>query len=80
LLAPWTEQLLVELATIGGLPSGRETASSSYQKWKDWFAQLGDVGTLKGRVPTGVTVGVLRLLKYGSRAQLEALEKLVGQV
>ena len=31
---------------------------------------------MKGKVPMGVTVGVLRLLKYGSRAQLEALAQL----
>ena len=28
---------------------------------------------MKGKVPTGVTAGVLRLSKYGSKAQLEAL-------
>ena len=31
---------------------------------------------MKGKVPTGVTTGVLRLLKHGSRVQLEALAKL----
>ena len=34
---------------------------------------------MKGKVPTGVTAGMLRLLKYGSRAQLEALAKLAGK-
>ena len=33
---------------------------------------------MKGKVPTGDTAGVLRLLKYGSMAQLEALVKLCG--
>ena len=31
-----------------------------------WFAKLRDIGTIKGKVPTGVTVGVLRLLKHGN--------------
>ena len=34
---------------------------------------------MKGTVPMGVTAGVLRLLKYGSRAQLEALAELAGR-
>ena len=51
----------------------------SHDKWEGWFAKLGDIGTLKGKVPTGVTAGVLRLLRYGSRAQLEALAKLAGK-
>ena len=34
---------------------------------------------MKGNVPTGVTADVLRLLKYCSRAQLEALAKLCGR-
>ena len=38
--------------------------------------KLGDIGILKGKVATGVMAGVLRLLKYGNMAQLEALAKL----
>ena len=48
-------------------------------KWEGWFAKLGDIGTLKGKAPTGVTAGVLCLLKYGNRAQFEALAKLCGE-
>ena len=33
----------------------------------------------KSEAATGVTAGVLRLLKYGSRAQLEALAELAGK-
>ena len=39
----------------------------------------GTRGTLKGKVPTGVTAGVLCLLKHGSRAQLDVLAKLCGR-
>ena len=42
-------------------------------------SQLGNIGNKPGRVPTGVTVGVLGVLKYGSLAQLEALAKLCGE-
>ena len=34
---------------------------------------------MKEKVPTGVTAGVLRLLKYGNVAQLEALAKLAEE-
>ena len=50
-----------------------------HQKWEAWFAALGDIGTLKGKLPNGVTLGVLRLLKNGNRAQFEALAKLCGE-
>ena len=49
------------------------------QKQREWFAELGDVGKLPGTVPKGVTVGVLRILKYGSRKQLEAMANLCGK-
>ena len=35
---------------------------------------------MKGEVLTGVVVGVVRLLKYGSRAQLQAVVKLCDKV
>ena len=41
-----------------------------------WFVKLGDIATLKGKAATGVTPSMLRLLKYGGRAHLEALVKL----
>ena len=52
---------------------------SPHLRWEAWFVKLGDIGTLKGKVPTGVMAVVLRLLKYGSRSQLEVLGKLVGK-
>ena len=36
-----------------------------HQKWEGWFTKFGDIGTLKGKVPKGVTAGVLHLVKYG---------------
>ena len=42
-------------------------------------AKLGDISSLKGKGPMGISACVLRLLKYGSRAQLEALAKLCGK-
>ena len=35
-------------------PSG---LMSPHLKWEEWFAQLGDIGTLTGKMPIGVTVG-----------------------
>ena len=52
---------------------------SPHLKWESLFSKLGDIGTLKGKVPTGVTASILRLLKYGSRVQLEAPTKLAGR-
>ena len=43
------------------------------------FEELGDISTLKGKVPTCAAAGVLRLLKYGSRAYFLALAKLAGR-
>ena len=86
-LLPNTELHLVELAKKDGynayfqdlFASPRRSRISPHLKWEGLFAKLGDIGTLKGKVPTGVTAGVLRLLRYGSRAQLEALAKLAGR-
>merc|ERR1719506_1333791 len=82
-----TERHLVEFAKKDGynayfqdlFASPRRSRISPHLKWEGLFAKLGDIGTLKGKVPTGVTAGVLRLLRYGSRAQLEALAKLAGR-
>ena len=86
-LVPTMELHLVELAKKDGynayfqdlFASPTRSEVCPHQKWEEWFAKLGDIGTLKGKVPTGVTAGVLRLLRYGSRAQLEALAKLAGK-
>ena len=85
-LMPTTELHLVELAKKDGynayfqdlFASPRRSRLSPHLKWEGLFTKLGDIGTLKGKVPAGVTAGVLRLLRYGSRAQLEALAKLAG--
>lgn len=37
---------------------------SPHLRREAWFANLGDIGMLKGKVPTGVTAGVLCLLRY----------------
>ena len=82
-----TERHFVELAKKDGYNAYFQDLFASptrsdvcpHEKWEAWFATLGDIGTLKGKVPTGVTAGVLRLLRYGSRAQLEALAKLAGK-
>ena len=75
-LPPTMERHFVELAKKDGFntyfqdhfASSTRSEVCPHQKWEGWFAQVSDIGTLKGKVPTGVTVGVLRLLKYGSRA------------
>ena len=59
--------------------SSRHSRLSLHLKWEGWFMKLGDTGTLKGKVLADVTAGVLRLLEYGSRAQLEALTKLCNR-
>ena len=84
LLMPTTQHHFVEFAEKDGynayfqdlFAASRRLRISSHLKWEWWFAQLGDIGTLKGKVPTGVMMGVMRLFTYGSRAQLEALAKL----
>ena len=86
-LMPTTELHLVELAKKDGYNAYFQDLFASptcsevcpHQKWEEWFSKLGDIGTLMGKVPTGVTAGVLRLLRYGSRAQLEALAELAGE-
>ena len=55
------------------------TPVSPHLKWEGWFAKLNDTGTLKGKLPVGMTAGVLRLLNYGNVAELEALAKLCGE-
>ena len=85
-LAKTTERHLVEFAKKDGYNAyfqdhfalSTRSEICPHQKWEALFAKPGDIGTLKGKVPTGVTAGVLRLLKYGSRAQLEVLAKLCG--
>jgi hypothetical protein len=80
---PTTERHFVEFAKKDGynmyfqdlFASSRRSRVSPHLKWEAWFALLGDIGTWKAKVPMGVTAGVLRLLKYGSVAQLEALAK-----
>ena len=86
-LMPTTERHFVELVKKDGynlffqdlFASPLRSHDSPHLKCEALFAQLGDVGTLKGKVPTGVTSRLLRLLKYGGRAQLEALAKLCGK-
>ena len=82
-LAPLTERHLVEFAKRDGFNSYFEDPfvgdEATHSKWSVWFSVLGDIGTLKGKVPTGVTAGVLHLLRYGSRSQLEALAKLCNR-
>ena len=82
-LSKTTECHFVEFAKKDGynayfqdLFAGHE---ATHLKWGAWFAELGDIGTLKGKVPRGVTAGLLHLLKYGSKAQLEVLTKLCGE-
>ena len=83
-LLPTTERHSGEFATKKGYSayfqelfcSSTCSEVCSHQKWEGWFAQLDDVGRLKGEVPTGVTASVLRLLKYGNVARFEALAKL----
>ena len=77
---PTTERHLVEFAKEDSCNAyfqdlfARDEAT--YQRWEACFVQLGDIGTLEGKVPTGVTARMLHLLRYGNRVQLEALEKL----
>lgn len=79
-----TERHFVELAKRNGFNTyfqdlfgvSTEEVCTTHLKWKSMFARLGDVGTLSGKVPRGVTAGVLHLLKYGSREQLEALAEM----
>ena len=86
-LMPTTEHHFVELAKKDGynayfqdlFASSRRSHLFPHLKWEAWFAKLSNIGTLKGKVPTGVMAGVLRLLKCGSRAQLKALAKLCGK-
>ena len=85
-LMPTTELHFVELAKKDGynayfqdLFASPSSEKCPHEKWEGWFTELGGIGTLKGRVPTGVTAGVLRLLRYGSRAHLEALAGLAGE-
>ena len=49
--------------------SSRRSCISPHLKWEVSFSKLGDIGTLKGKVPMGVAAGMLRLLRYDSRAQ-----------
>ena len=56
--------------------SASHSRLSPHLKWEALFTKIGDISTMKGKVPTGVTAVVLRLLKCDSRAQLEALAKL----
>ena len=86
-LMPTTERHFFELAKKDGynayfqdlFATPHRPRVSPHLKWEEWFASLGDIGTLKGKVPTGVTASVLHLLKYGNVAQLEALAKLCGR-
>ena len=86
-LLPTTERHFVELAKKDGynayfqdlFASPTRSEVCPHQKWEGWFAALGAVGTSKGKVPEDATAGVLRLLKYDSRAQLEALVKLARE-
>jgi len=86
-LMPSTERYLVEFAKKEGYSTYFQDLFASptrsdvcpHQKWEAWFAQLGDIGTVGGKVPTSVTAGVLSLVKYGSRAQLEVLANLCGK-
>ena len=86
-LMPTTEPHFVEIAKKDGynayfqdhFASARRSRVSPHLKLEALFARHGDIGMLKGKVPTGMTAGVLRLLKYDSRAQLEALAKLCGE-
>ena len=82
-----TERHFVELVKKDGytahfqdlFASSRPSRVSPYLKWEWWFAKLCDIDTLKDKVPTGVTAGVLNILRYGNVAQLEALAKLCGK-
>ena len=82
-LAPLTEHHLLEFAKKDGFNAYFQDLfaghASTHSKWEPWFAELGDIGTKKGNVPTGVTVGVLHLLRYGSRSQLQALVRLCNR-
>ena len=72
-----TERHFVELAKKDGYNTHFQdlfaspgcSSVSPHLKWEGWFAKLGDIGTLEGKVSRGASVGVLRLLKYGSMAQ-----------
>ena len=83
-LLPTTERHLVEFAKRDGYNAyfqylfalSRRSCLSPHMKWEEWYVKLGDVGTLKGKVPMGVTAGLLRLLKYVDVVQLKALVKL----
>ena len=85
-LMPTAERHLVELAKKHGyntyfqdfFTSSTRPEICLHQKLEGWFAKLGNIGTLKGKVPTGVTAGILHLLKHGNVAQLEALAKPCG--
>ena len=65
-LMPTTERHFIELAKKDGynayfqdlFASSRRSLVSLHLKWEAWFAKLGDIATLKGKVPTGVTAGV----------------------
>ena len=79
-LAATSERYFVELAKKDGFNAYFQDLFSghgaTHLKWEALFAKLGDIGTMEGLVPMGVTAGALGLLKYGSRLQLEALAKL----
>ena len=70
-IASTPERHFVEFAKEGGynvyfqdlFDSSTPSEVCPHQKQEAWFAKLGDIGTLKEKVQTGVTMGVLRHLK-----------------
>ena len=62
---PTMERRFVEFAKNDGYNAYFQDlfALSLHLKWEGCFAVLGDIGTLRGKVPTGMTAGVLRLLE-----------------
>ena len=86
-LLPTTERHFIEFAENDVynaylqdlFASSTRSRVSPHLKWEEWFAKLDNISTLEGKVPMGVTAGVLHLLKYGSRVQLEALATLCNR-
>ena len=84
---PMTEHHVIDFVEKDGynayfqnlFASSRHSRVSLLLKWEAWLTKLGEIGTMKGKVPTVITADMLRLLKYCSRAQLGALAKLAGE-
>ena len=66
-LVPRMERRFVDFAKKDGynayfqdlFASSRRSRISPHLKWDVWFVKVGDIVTLKGEVPTGVTAAVL---------------------